>query len=98
MTTPTPEPMPVDMERNVTLSGLDLFQDCITSLEATCTILAGMPPGARQFKSCFTNLIVINRPGVSYAVLCVDIYYYYFVSGLLRAECGLSDSGGDNRQ
>ena len=65
MTTPTPEPMPVDMEENVTLSGLDLFQDCTTSIEDRCTIRAGMPTGSRQFISCSTDLMVINRPGVS---------------------------------
>ena len=61
MTTTTPEPMPVDMEGNVTLSGLDLFQDCTPSIEARCTIPAGLPTGSRQFIGCFTDLLTINR-------------------------------------
>ena len=54
----------------MTLSGINLFQHCTTSIEARCTIASGQGAGNNDFLACATDFVQINRPGVSGGLVC----------------------------
>ena len=63
-TTPIPDPM-MSMEENVTLTDVNFYEGCTTSVEVQCTVDPGPGTGTNEFRVCFTEFVTISRPGVS---------------------------------
>ena len=79
---------------NVTLSEVNVFEGCTTSVEVQCTITPGTGTGNNEFRVCFTEFITINRPGVR----VVWNNNLDLISGLILGLCSeyeLSAGGGN---